>query len=153
LRQPSIAAPPNGCSSKLIPNACSTRVACTITSGPMPSPGRHTTLGTVDLLPSQVEDVAEELRDAGRRERALVGGLQLDAELLLAGGVAQRDALGALVLVQRAHELQPPIDRREQIAVGGSDLRSVVGDQAVTPSSSSSASTSASISTTVPDSC
>src|SRR6478672_6053861 len=99
--QPSTAAPPKGCSSKGMPSAWSTRTACTITSGPIPSPGRQTTLAscTVDLLAGQVEHVAEELGDAGRRERAAVRGLQLDDELLLARRVEQRDPLGLLVLV------------------------------------------------------
>src|SRR5205823_725806 len=106
------------------------------------------------LLPRQVEHVTEELGDAGRRERPLVRGLQLDDKLLLARGIAERDALRPLVLVQRAHELEPLVDRGEELAVGGRDPVAEVDDRhAVTPSSSSSASTSASISTTEPVSC
>src|SRR5581483_11279677 len=151
----SIAAPPNGSSWKPMPNAISTRTASDITSGPTPSPGRQTTLCAMDLLAGQVEHVPEELGDTGGRERAGVRGLQLDDELLLALVVAQRDPLRALVLVQRAHELEPLVHRGEQLAVGRADLLPELGElvHAMTPSSSSSASTSASISTTEPVSC
>src|SRR5579864_8146719 len=87
-----IPAPPNSCSSKDMPSAISTRTASPITSGPMPSPGRHTNLGAMDLPVRQVEHVAEERRDAFGGEWAVVGRLQLDHELLLAVGIQQRNA-------------------------------------------------------------
>src|SRR5205085_8300849 len=125
-----------------------------ITSGPIPSPGRQITLCAMELLSGQVEHVTEELGDAARRDRSLVCRLELDDELFLTLGIAQRDPLGTLVLVQRAHEREPLVDRGEERSVGGRDLLAVVADrQAVTPSSASSASTSASISTTEPVSC
>src|ERR1700730_4993623 len=106
------------------------------------------------LLACQVEHVTEERRDTVGRERARIRRLQLDDELLLSLGIDQRDSLGALVLVQRAHELDPLVDRGEQLVVGRADSVAVIIDvHAVTPSSASSASTSASISITVPVSC
>ena len=70
----------------------------------------------------------EELRDALARERAGVGCLEPRDELLLAGGVPQRDALGLLVAVQLADELEPAVDRRQQVVVGGGDPLAVAGD-------------------------
>src|SRR5262249_12328396 len=150
----SIAAPPKGRSSteSSSGSASSTRTATAITSGPIPSPGRQTIrLPTAELPLGQPEHVADEVGDPVVRQRPGVLRLQAGAHRLLAAGIDDRDPARLLVLEDPPGELQPPVHRRDERVVRRRDLLAQLADDrvghAVTPSSSSSASTSASIST------
>jgi hypothetical protein len=71
----------------------------------------------MDLAASQLEDVMKEIGDTLGGQGALVRRLQARDHRLLPARVAERHPAPELVLVQAAHQLDAPVDRREQLAV------------------------------------
>src|SRR5580704_8259750 len=128
-----------------------------MTSGPIPSPGRQAirrgpverdglepvglellaagTDGpgsvTVELPPRQVEHVLEELLHAPGRERPAVLRAEAREQRGLAVAVAERNALRLLVIVEAAYDLEPSVDRGEELAVDARDLRAQLRDEGV----------------------
>src|SRR5262245_8999702 len=130
----SIAAPPKACSSTASSSGstASTRTATAITSGPIPSPGRQTIrLGAMQLSTRQVEHVAVEVREAGPGQRARILGGEQREHLALTPEVAERDAVRELVVVQPPDDLDPAVDRRDQLAVERGDLLAELRDDRV----------------------
>src|SRR5947209_9071972 len=144
----SIAAPPNGSwtTSTSTGKRSSTRTACSVTSGPIPSPGSAATnSATSHLSLHEVEHEADQFLDALVRERAFVERLQVLDERCFARRVEERNSVLLLVAAQLRDLLEPRVHRREELLVERGDLVAVRLDHAAAPSRSSSSSTSASI--------
>src|SRR6185312_1430235 len=72
-----------------------------------------------------------ELADAVLRERAVVARDRAGDDVLLAGGVEQRQAAPALVCVELGDEPQAVVHRRQDAVVGGRDPLPVRGEHGV----------------------
>ena len=76
------------------------------------------------LAREQRQQAGPELAQLGIAERARVLGHERVEQALLAPGIDHRVALGALVGVQLAHEPEPLVEQRDELAIDGRDALS-----------------------------